>query len=290
MKPIQVTCSLTDKSTPLPHFWEQTVGSGHAPLVLRADWQRQLRQCHEQLGFGHVRFHDILSDDMGTLMDERNQSLYSFFNADQICDFLLSIGMKPFIELSFMPSTLASGDTTVFHYGGNVTPPKDYAAWAKFIARLATHSLQRYGIDEVSTWFFEVWNEPNLKTFWTGTRADYFDLYRSTAQALKDVDGRLRVGGPATASNKWITEFLDFCDHSRVPVDFVSTHQRHVRRSTRPVAVVGVPVPLRAEPGADRVGDRELPDGATVASPARVPTPRVRSAAGGVFRGLGNAV
>jgi xylan 1,4-beta-xylosidase len=224
MKPIQVTCSLTDKSTPLPHFWEHTVGSGHAPLALRADWQRQLRQCHEQLGFRHVRFHDILSDDMGTLMDERNQLLYSFFNADQICDFLLSIGMKPFVELSFMPSTLASGNKTVFHYGGNVTPPKDNAAWAKFIARLATHWLQRYGIDEVSTWFFEVWNEPNLATFWTGTRADYFELYRSTARALKDVDGRIRVGGPATANNQWITEFLDFCDQNRVPVDFVSTH------------------------------------------------------------------
>ncbi len=223
-KHIQFSCRLSDKSAPLPHFWEHTVGSGHAPLALRADWQRQLRQCREQLGFRHVRFHDLLSDDMGTLMDEQQKLLYSFFNADQICDFLLSIGMKPFVELSFMPSTLSSSSTTVFHYGGNVTPPKDYAEWAKFIARLVTHWVQRYGIDEVSTWLFEVWNEPNLKSFWTGTQADYFKLYRFTAQAIKAVDGRLQVGGPATANNGWITEFLNFCRKNKVPVDFVSTH------------------------------------------------------------------
>ncbi len=224
MKQIHFTCRLSTKSKPLPHFWEHTVGSGHAPLALRADWQRQLRQCHEQLGFRHVRFHDILSDDMGTLMDEQNQLLYSFFNADQICDFLLSIGMKPFVELSFMPSTLSSGNKTVFHYSANVTPPKDYAEWAKFIARLVTHWVQRYGIAEVSTWFFEVWNEPNLPAFWTGTQADYFKLYRFTVQAIKEVDERLQVGGPATADNEWIKEFLDFCKKHKVPADFVSTH------------------------------------------------------------------
>jgi xylan 1,4-beta-xylosidase len=123
-----------------------------------------------------------------------------------------------------MPSTLSSGSKTVFHYSGNVTPPKDYAEWAKFVGRLIRHWLERYGIDEVSTWFFEVWNEPNLKAFWTGTQADYFKLYRFTVQAIKEVDERLRVGGPATAKNEWITEFLAFCKKNQAPVDFVSTH------------------------------------------------------------------
>jgi xylan 1,4-beta-xylosidase len=224
MKNAQFTCCLTDPSKPLPHFWEHTVGSGHAPLALRADWQGQLRQCHQQLGFGHVRFHDILSDDMGTLMDERDQLVYSFFNADQICDFLLSIGMKPFVELSFMPSTLSSGKKTVFHYGANVTPPRNYKAWAKFIGKLVRHWIERYGVEEVRTWFFEVWNEPNLKAFWTGGQAKYFKLYHATAEEIKQIDDQLQVGGPATAKNEWITEFLDFCEKKDVPVDFVSTH------------------------------------------------------------------
>src|SRR5665213_2021259 len=166
MSTVKFSSDLSVAGEPLPHFWEHTVGSGHAPLALRADWQTQLRRCHVELGFRHVRFHDILSDDMGTLMDENNRLLHSFFNADQICDYLLSIGMKPFVELSFMPSTLASGDTTVFHYEANVTPPKDDEAWANFIGRLVLHWVRRYGIDEVASWYFEVWNEPNLEAFW----------------------------------------------------------------------------------------------------------------------------
>ena len=223
-KRVQFSCFLSDKSVKLPHFWEHTVGSGHAPLALRADWQQQLRECRDQLGIRYTRFHGLLCDEMGTLINERDQLLYSFFNADQICDFLLSIGMKPFIELSFMPLTLSSGSKTVFHYRANVTPPKDYAQWAKLISKLATHWVERYGIDEVRTWFFEVWNEPNLKAFWTGTKADYFNLYRFTAQAIKEVNDRLQVGGPATANNEWITEFLNFCEENNLPVDFISTH------------------------------------------------------------------
>lgn len=224
MKHLQFSCCLWDEATALPHFWEHTVGSGHAPLALRGDWQRQLSECRMLLGFRHTRFHGLLSDEMGTLMNEKNELLDSFFNADQICDFLLSIGMKPFVELSFMPTALASGGKTVFHYGANVTPPRNGAQWAALVSRLATHWVDRYGIDEVATWFFEVWNEPNLQAFWTGTQAEYFDLYRRTALALKDVDARLQVGGPATANNEWITEFVDFCEQNGVPLDFVSTH------------------------------------------------------------------
>ena len=102
------TCDFTLQAKPFPHFWEHTVGSGHAPLALRADWQTQILRCHQELGFRHVRFHALLSDEMGTLVCEEEKLLYSFFNADQIIDFLLSIDMRPFVELSFMPEALAS--------------------------------------------------------------------------------------------------------------------------------------------------------------------------------------
>jgi xylan 1,4-beta-xylosidase len=218
------TCHLSEITTPLTHFWEHTIGSDHAPVALRADWQAQLRRCHEELGFRHVRFHGLLSDDTGTLVNQQDKFLYSFFNADQIFDFLLSIGMRPFVELSFMPTALASGHKAVFHYRGNVTPPRDYKQWAALIRKLVSHWVERYGAGEVREWFFEVWNEPNLKEFWTGTRADYFKLYRHTARAIKEVDASLRVGGPATARNEWVEEFLDFCEKKRLPADFVSTH------------------------------------------------------------------
>src|SRR5699024_10605559 len=137
-------------------------------------------------------------------------------------DFPLAIGVKP---LSFMPWTFASGDTTVFRYRGRATPPKDYGAWATLICKPARHWIERYGADEVRSRYLEVWNEPKLSAFWTGSEDDYCKLYRYSVEALKEGDQRLRVGGPATAKNQWIEEFVGFCDKNRLPLDFVSTHQ-----------------------------------------------------------------
>ncbi|HWD25782.1 MAG TPA: glycosyl hydrolase [Rhizomicrobium sp.] len=221
---VTFACDFHGHATALPHFWEHTVGSGHATLALRADWQAQMKTAHDELGMRHVRFHGILSDDMGTLIGEGDTLFYSFFNTDQIFDFLLSIGMKPFVELSFMPTVLASGGQTVFHYNANVSPPRDLAQWAVLIRKLVVHWVDRYGIDEVRQWFFEVWNEPNLTAFGSGKQSDYFELYRYTADAIKGVDKMLKVGGPATAANAWIDAFLAFCKANDLPADFVSTH------------------------------------------------------------------
>jgi xylan 1,4-beta-xylosidase len=231
------TCNFSQPSKPFTHFWEHTVGSGHALLALRTDWQSQMLRCHNELGFQHVRFHALLCDDMGTLVCEEEEPLYSFFNADRIIDFLMSIGMRPFVELSFMPEALSSGNTTVFHYQANVTPPKDYEKWAALIQKLIAHWVERYGVVEVRNWFFEVWNEPNLKAFWPASQEEYFKLYRYTVNAIKSVDGSLKVGGPATADNQWIPEFLGFCKKNSLNVDFVSTHH--------------YPTDAFGEPGAD---------------------------------------
>lgn len=224
MSSIDFFCDLAEPSTPLPHFWEHTVGSDHAPVALRADWQQQLQRCHHELGFQYVRFHGLLSDDMGTLVRENDKLLYSFFNADKVFDFILSIGMKPFVELSFMPTALASGNKTVFSYKANVTPPGDYKQWATLVGKLVSHWVERYGAAEVRQWFFEVWNEPNLRSFWAGTQRDYFKLYRYTVDAIKEVDPSLRVGGPATAKSEWIEDFVDFCERNKLPADFITTH------------------------------------------------------------------
>jgi xylan 1,4-beta-xylosidase len=221
---VEFICDLSVRGSRLPHCWEHTVGSCHAPLALRADWQAQLKRCHEELGFRYVRFHGLLCDDVGTAVRTQNRLIYSFFNADRIIDFLLSIDMRPFVELSFMPSALASGSKTVFHYRGNVTPPRDYRQWAALVGKLVEHWIDRYGVGEVRRWFFEVWNEPNLRAFWTGTREEYFTLYRHTVRAIKDLDADLKVGGPATAHDEWIEEFVGFCERHDLPADFVSTH------------------------------------------------------------------
>ena len=224
---------LDSKPTTLPHAWEHTVGSGHAPLGLRADWQEQLQRAHQELGFRHVRFHGILSD-VGSLVRHRDALLHSFHDIDVLYDALIDMGVRPFVELGFMPSAIASGERTVFSYRANVTPPLRLVDWQALIRRLADHWIERYGKREVRRWYFEVWNEPNLKDFWAGTRSDYFDLYRATARVLEEADSELRIGGPATAQNAWIPEFLQFCSDEDVPVSFVSTHHY-------PTDVVGGP-------------------------------------------------
>ena len=221
MSRLSFFCDLAEATTPLPHFWEHTVGSDHAPMALRADWQAQLQRAHRELGFQHVRFHGLLSDDFRIVI-EKNK--YSFFNCDHVFDFLLSIGMKPFVELSFMPSALASGRKTVFNYEANITPPSDYKEWSNLIESLVSHCTERYGGKSVSEWFFEVWNEPNLSVFWSGKQRDYFRLYRHTAEAIKKIDSAYKVGGPATAKSEWIDDFVAFCDRNDLPADFISTH------------------------------------------------------------------
>jgi xylan 1,4-beta-xylosidase len=222
---MKITISAGNTIGKIERYWTKCVGSCHAATALREDWRRQLRTCRDELGFEYVRFHGLLDDDMSVCLRREDGSLeYSFFNVDSIFDFLLEIGMKPFIELSFMPGALASGPKTMFHYRGNITPPASYAEWADLIGTLAGHLVRQYGAEEVRTWFFEVWNEPNLDIFWAGTQEEYFRLYQSAALAIKNVDRGLAVGGPATAIDAWIPELREFCDRQGVPLDFISTH------------------------------------------------------------------
>lgn len=210
-----------------PHYWEKCVGSCHAATLLREDVRNQIRKAHEEIGFEYIRFHGLLDDDMSVVIAPRlpfGEPQISFFNIDSVFDFLLETGMKPFVELGFMPEFYASGNSTCFHYKGNVTMPKDDGHWQSLIEQLVRHTIDRYGLEEVQNWFFEVWNEPNIRYFFDGTMEDYFHLYEITARAVKAVDGTLRIGGPATSNNMWIPEFKEFCRENGVPLDFISTH------------------------------------------------------------------
>ena len=216
---------------PLDTSFKVCVGAGRANEGLRADWQEQLRVARRECGFRYIRMHGLLTDDMGVYKeDAHGNPLYNWQYIDRLYDFLLSINVKPFVELSFMPKDLASGSRTIFWWKGNVTPPKSYDKWADLIRHLAAHFQERYGHDEVKTWYFEVWNEPDLHDgFFTGTQEDYFKLYAVTARAIKSVSSDYRVGGPATAIGQWDKSFIDFCHTNNVPLDFVSSHAYGVR-------------------------------------------------------------
>jgi xylan 1,4-beta-xylosidase len=214
-------------SHPFPHFWEQMFGSGRAILSLRNSYRQDLRAVKQITDFEYVRFHAIFHDEVG-LYDEDAQGhpIYNFSYVDQIYDGLLANGMKPFVELSFMPNKLAASPVyQAFWYKPNVSPPKDWGKWDDLITTFVRHLVERYGIDEVSQWYFEVWNEPNLD-FWAGkpSQSTYWELYDHTALAVKKVDQRLRIGGPATAQAAWVDAFIEHCTQQKIPLDFVSSH------------------------------------------------------------------
>lgn len=213
---------------PLSHFWEQMFGSGRAILTLRESYRNDLRSVKQATDFHYVRFHAIFHDEVGVYdEDAQGHPIYNFSYVDQIYDGLLANGVRPFVELSFMPKALASDKNALhaFWYKQNVSPPKDYGKWDDLIRQFTKHLVDRYGISEVSQWYFEVWNEPNLD-FWTGDprQATYFELYDHTVRAIKSVDSHLRVGGPATAQAAWADVFIRHCVDDNVPVDFVSSH------------------------------------------------------------------
>lgn len=215
-------------TTPFPHFWEEMFGSGHAILALRGDYRSDLRAVKSVTDFRYVRFHGILDDEAGSYNeDEHGNPVYNFAYVDEIYDGLLKNGVRPVVEISFMPVKLAFNplDLHVFWYHPNVSPPKSWERWDAYMTAFAQHLVERYGIDEVAQWYFEVWNEPNID-FWGGVprQGSYFELYAHTARDLKRVSLRLRVGGPATAAASWIPAFLDYVTKNQVPIDFVSTH------------------------------------------------------------------
>ena len=217
---------------PLNTFFKECVGAGRANEGLRADWQQQLAYVKKECGFKYIRMHGLLTDDMAVYKEDKNgKPEYNYMYIDALFDFLQSIGMKPFVELGFMPNALASGPQTIFWWRGNVTPPKDYDKWGALIKNLTEHFTERYGADEVKTWYFEVWNEPNLSPgFWSSTQQEYFKLYKYTAEAVKSVNKDYRVGGPGTAGAAWESEMIDFCHKNSLPIDFISTHSYGVKQ------------------------------------------------------------
>lgn len=213
-------------------MFKECVGAGRANEGLRADWQQQLAMVKKECDFKYIRMHGLLTDDMAVYReDAQGNPEYNYQYIDALYDFIVSIKMKPFVELGFMPSALASGPQTIFWWKGNVTPPKDYQKWENLIRNLTQHFTERYGEDEVKTWYFEVWNEPNLSPgFFTGTQEEYFKLYATTARAVKSVNAAYKVGGPATAGAAWVPETIEFCTKNNVPIDFISTHAYGVKQ------------------------------------------------------------
>lgn len=211
--------------------WCFCVGTGRLGLALQKEYQDHLDMVQKEIGFKYIRGHGLFHDDVGIYredeVDGEKRPFYNFTYIDRIFDSFLEKGIRPFVELGFMPSRLSYGDNFVFYWKGHTTPPVDYGKWTDLVKATIRHFIARYGLEEVLKWPFEVWNEPNLPGFWRNAdKNEYFKLYQYTARAVKEVHPDLKVGGPAICggADHWITDFLKFCHEENVPLDFVTRH------------------------------------------------------------------
>ncbi len=220
-----ITLSSEPVASPLRRPWKNGIAVGRAYDLTRSDLLAHLAWLQREVGFRTCRFHAVFHDDMAVVRRQKDGTLvYQWHHVDKVYDALLALGLRPFVELNPMPAALASSGQTMFHYRMNVTPPREWGEWHGLVRAFTLHCVERYGLPEVRQWHFEVWNEPNLSGFWSGSKEDYFQLYAHAARAVKSVDTELRIGGPASSKAHWLGDLIRFCADEQVPIDFVSTH------------------------------------------------------------------
>jgi len=227
-----INTNFNQGAQPFTPYWRVCVGGGRVAEALRADFQKHLELVQHEMPFQYIRMHGLFHEDMMVYHEKDGRPILNWQYVDLVYDHWLSIGIRPFVELSFMPYDLASGDQTVFWWRGNITPPKDWSRWEWFIEQFIQHIIERYGVEEVRRWYFEVWNEPSLDVFWKDADfAAYMELYERTTHTVKHIDPQLRIGGPASHGfgdavgvPPWGEDFLAACAERNLPLDFFSTH------------------------------------------------------------------
>jgi xylan 1,4-beta-xylosidase len=239
----------------LPHFWS-TYGLGRMGLYLSQSqlpaafqaqdktsfdgkkWSDVLKEhttdAVANLGLKSVRGHGLFHDDIGIYSEPGGTPTYDFTRSDIIFDFLVQNGIAPIVELASMPAALASDPSqTVFDWKMIVSPPKDYDRWQALVQAFVAHSVERYGAEVVSSWYFEVWNEPECCSgkFWKGSLQDYFMLYDKAAAGVRAALPNGRVGGPVTSQVIELTDnsmagiaFLDHVRDTSAPLDLFTYH------------------------------------------------------------------
>jgi xylan 1,4-beta-xylosidase len=196
---VTATADLSGTPTQLEFPMLDCVGSSHLEMGMWAVWREHLANVARDIGFKHIRGHGSLNDDLSTYLGG-GANMYNLFD---IWNYLRSINMRPIVELSFIPAELASEPNKTFmHYNAVISPPKSWPQWYDFIADLVSQTVQHYGIDEIRQWRFEVYNEYNCG-FWSGNETQYFELYNTSAFAIKSVDPLIPVGGPASESQRF---------------------------------------------------------------------------------------
>lgn len=205
--------------------WRKLAAFGRAAEGLRGEWRNQLRNIQNDIPFEYIRFHGIFSDDMMVYSeDSEGNPEYNFSYVDELIDFFMEVKIKPFIELSFIPEKLASEKRSQFNWNANVSFPKDISKWKGLVEKFLLHLIQRYGIKEVTSWYFEIWDgfireEKNIEKS--------LEFFKETYLSIKKINNNLKVGGVNSFLEEMIyTNLLEaydtFCRKEGIVLDFIS--------------------------------------------------------------------
>lgn len=229
-----IKASINASQSPLNKPFKKLICTGRAYDLLQHSWREHFETCHKEMPFEYLRFHGIFDDEMGIIHKKGNFMDYNFFYIDKAIKYMLSLGVKPYLELSFMPDAIASKHTEIFSYKANISKPDSMEQWEKMLEAFIRHLIRYFGKDEVASWYFDVWNEPDIADFWADEYSDYLELYKTSYRVIKRIEPELRVGGPSGSSiifqekDKYIL-FIQYCKMNSLIPDFVSLHPYPVR-------------------------------------------------------------
>ena len=261
-QPVLVNVNLSKNMGNLPPFWE-FFGYDEANYTYMKDGKKLLTEIAALSPVRvSVRAHNMLTSGDGTpglkwsstnayTEDANGQPVYNWKIVDSIFDTYIRLGMKPLVEIGFMPEALSVNPGPVTgtavldrakpkHYAGWAYPPKSYEKWAELVFQWVKHSVQRYGRTEVEGWYWEVWNEPDLTFYWKGTPDEYIKLYDYTADAVKRALPAAKIGGPETTNpdgksggeflRKFLTHIISGKNYVTgkigAPLDFITFHAK----------------------------------------------------------------
>lgn len=222
--------SLKNTGKQLRHTWRNVISIGKASDLLISDIQNILRQVQKEIHYQHIYFNGILSDDLHVCFSDKNGKLvFNFSYIDKILDFLIEIGLKPFLQFTYMPRALAKNPEHIL-LGHLISEPDDLQSWCTLIDAFMKHIISRYQISEILQWKFSVWYQPNTppRLFGFAKPDIFYDFYRATYKTVKSYDSSICFGTPAfyyldtPEQDQWYTNYFQWCTEHNCKPDFIN--------------------------------------------------------------------
>lgn len=255
-----VVKDIDSEGAQLHPIWNKMMNIGSANTLLNQNMRDQIKEMTEDIPIEYIRFEGIFNQEMDVLQKDKKGFKFNWRFVNQVLDYLREIEVKPFICLSYMPLPFASKSTSFFNYQGNTSPPKEMSQWLSLVQSFMTNCINRYGLEQVSTWYFQIWTEfPVNDIHWSGTLEQYFELYRQTSLLIKGISPSIKVGPAAEnfhTHDQPSERLLEFCQSHEVPIDFYCCNIYHNRidflkwrehTSTNPVDLQSIPFQYEAK-------------------------------------------